>query len=89
MLLTIYYVIIQKKMSPRKLEEGVMINFINLRKGRSSPSQMFFKIGVPTNFSNLIRKTPVWGSLFNKVTGFFLQNASGGCFWKGSVKELA
>ena len=36
-LLTIYYVIIQKTLSPRKSEEYV-ISFINPKKGRSSRS---------------------------------------------------
>ena len=35
------YVIIQKTMSSQKLEEDVMISFVNPRKGRSSRSQIF------------------------------------------------
>ena len=49
-------------------------------------------------FCKFHRKTPVLESLFNKAAGFntgvflwdfadFLQNTSGGCFWKGSVTE--
>ena len=78
MLLTIYDVIIQKTMFPRKSEEDFIIKFVNLRKDRSSRSQMFFKIGVLTNlkFRKFLR-TP------------FLQNTSVGRFWKGFVKELA
>ena len=45
--------------------------FVNPRKGRSSPSQMFFIIGVLTNFANLNKKAPVLESLFNKVAGSF------------------
>ena len=44
--------------------EWIDANFI---KYRSSRSQMFFKIGVLKNFANFIG-TPVFESLFNKVT---------------------
>ena len=37
---------------------------------RSSPLQMFFK----TKFLKFHRKTPVLGSLFNKVAGFLIYN---------------
>ena len=41
---------------------------------RSKRSQMFFEIGVLKNFAKL-------EPLFNKDTGFLLQNTYGGCFW--------
>ena len=79
MLLPIYYVIIQKTVSPRKLEEDVMIKFcktivirngktflmtmVNPRKSGSSRLQMFFKIGILKNFANFTGKHVFW-SLF-------------------------
>ena len=51
-------------MSPRKSEEDViMLKFLSPRKGRSSLSQMFFKIGVLKYFANFTRKHLCW-SLF-------------------------
>ena len=42
---------------------------------RSSPSQMFFKVGALKNFAIL---EPLSN---NKVAGLLLQNTDGGCFW--------
>ena len=51
-------------MSPRKSEEDViMIKFLSPRKGGSSRSQIFFKIGVLKHFANFTRKHLCW-SLF-------------------------
>ena len=50
-------------MSPRKSEEDFRLSFVNPRKGRSSRSHMFFKIGVLKNFANFIGKHLCW-SLF-------------------------
>ena len=69
MLLTIYYVTIQKTMSPRNSEEDVMINFV-----RSSRSQMFFKINVLKKLCKFHRKKPVLQSLLNKVAGLKVWN---------------
>ena len=44
-------------------EEDVMLSFANPRKGRSSRSQIFFKIGVLKNFANFTGKHRCW-SLF-------------------------
>ena len=44
-------------------EEDVMLSFANPRKGRSSRSQIFFKIGVLKNFANFTGKHQCW-SLF-------------------------
>ena len=51
------------------------LSFVNPRKGRSSRSQMFFKIGVLKNFANFTGKHLCWSlfliklqALFNKVS---------------------
>ena len=46
-------------MFPRKSKEDVMIKFVNPRKGRSSLSQMFFKIDFLKNFENFTGRKPV------------------------------
>ena len=43
-------------MFPQKSEEGVMINFVNPRKDRSSCLQMLFKVGLLKNFGNFTGK---------------------------------
>ena len=49
-------------MSPRK-SEPLRLSFVNPRKGKSSRSQLFFKIGVHKNFANFTGKHLRW-SLF-------------------------
>ena len=78
---------------------SVLLSFVNPRKGGSSRSQVFFKRGVLKSFANFTGKQMCWSLVFNKVSGLktflsfpdhvFLQNTSGGCFWTGSVKEIA
>ena len=63
---TICYVIIQKTPSPRKSEEDVKIKFVNHRKGRSSLSQIFFKIRVHNNFANFTGKHLCWRLFYIK-----------------------
>ena len=41
-----------------------------LKKSNSSRSQMFFEISSIKNFWNIHRKSPVLGSIFNKVASF-------------------
>ena len=40
-----------------------------MNNGKSSCSQMFFKVGVLKNFTNLTGKNLCWGLFFNKVAG--------------------
>ena len=49
---------------------------------RSSPSQMFFKIGVPKNFADFTGKCRGFQVKYTKcLRTLFLQNTSGGCFY--------
>ena len=71
-------------------------SFVNPRKGRNSHSQMFFKTGVLRIFANFLGKHLRWNLILIKLKTFkrdsnaglflflFLQNTSGGCFWKES-----
>ena len=43
------------------------LSFVNVRKDRSSRSQIVFKIGVLKNLRNFTGKDLCWESLFNKV----------------------
>ena len=45
-----------------------------LHNSRNSRSQMFFRIGVLKNCSNVYRKTPLLDSLFNKIAGLQTYN---------------
>ena len=71
-------------------------SFVNPRKGRNSHSHMFFKTGVLKIFANFLGKHLRWSLILIKLKTFkrdsnaglflflFLQNTSGGCFWKES-----
>ena len=59
-------------MSPQKSEEGVMIKFCELRKGRSSGSQMFFKIDALKYFTNFKGKHLFWSLVLIKLQAFKL-----------------
>ena len=64
MLLTIYYVIIKKTVSPLKSEEDVMIKFCQ--------KQSFADVlqnRCPSKLRKFHRRKPVLGSLLNKVVG--------------------
>ena len=57
-LLTIYYVIIQRMMSPRKSEEDVMIKILGMAE--AVVRRCFFKIDVLKNFANFTGKNLCW-----------------------------
>ena len=43
------------------------LSFVNPRKGRSSHSQMFFKVGVLKNYTNVTGKHLPWSLIFIKL----------------------
>ena len=58
----------------------LLLNFVNLRKGRSSRSQMFFKVDVLKNFANFTGKH-VYCSLFLiKICNFIKKRLQHTCF---------
>ena len=83
MLLTIYYLIIQKTMYPRKSMKTLLsLSFVNPRNGRRSHSQMFFKIGILKNFTNFTEKH------LRRSLNFIKLLLEGVCKWASLVKIL-